>query len=56
MADNFVIVLPCNWQQYEFRYGELHVLDCSEDVDGADIVKYTCPVCAQQHESRVYGR
>jgi predicted RNA-binding Zn-ribbon protein involved in translation (DUF1610 family) len=33
----------------------VEILDIEEDMDGADVVTFVCPVCGEQHKSRRYG-
>ena len=50
---NTKIMLPCihEW----INTGEVTFLDCSEDFEGRDVLKYRCPECGEIHESVVYS-
>jgi len=51
-----IVVLSCTHEQHHFKPGALQILNCEEDMQGADVVTFTCPVCGENHKSRVYGR
>jgi len=37
------------------KLSEVKFLDVSEDIQGQDVISFTCPKCSQQHRSLVRG-
>lgn len=50
-----MVIAQCDRSRIEFEPGAIDFLDIEEDFDGADIVTFECPICGEQHKSRVYG-
>jgi hypothetical protein len=46
------VILSCNGERHPANYVDM--LDIYEGDDGADVVEFVCPVCDQQHASKVY--
>jgi hypothetical protein len=46
------ILLPCNGERIEAR--SVTIDDFAEDMQGRDVVTFTCPRCGQVHRSNVY--
>lgn len=53
-----MVIAECDNTRLEFDpdVNPLEVLNIEEDFDGADKVTFVCPICGEQHKSRVYGR
>jgi hypothetical protein len=47
------ILLSCNGERIDAEAVEFE--DIAEDMQGRDVVTFTCPRCGQTHQSNVYS-
>jgi hypothetical protein len=47
------VILSCNRAYHDAD--DVEFLDISEDIQGRDIMTFTCPVCGETHSSFVLG-
>lgn len=43
------VVLPCNGDKMDER--DVNIDNIEEDIQGRDLVSFTCPACGERHKS-----
>jgi hypothetical protein len=48
------VIMSCNKEWIDEQLVEF--IDICEDIDGADILTFKCPICNEHHTSKRFGR